>query len=405
MNKSQGNINKSTALIMFLIPIACFEVSYLYTFSDIFKYLYLGLQCIIIAISILVTLKNGKVSIFTILLILFIFIELFATFINGISFLPLIFNTLKLLLLYLSSELGLNTNVKLYIKYMARVLFVLTIANTLSSLLTYPEPLYYDLSDKVSPLYLIGGDNTSIRIYILTSMFCILNVYKNNKGKLISILSIINIFIFSFLHDLGTGKICSIIMLIGIILYIYNDLKIPKNVVKKCILINTVLFFMLVVSKQISAFSYIITRFLNRDLTLTSRTVIWEITLNKIKEKMFFGNGYLSGQEFERMLPDIIGVNAHNTYLMILFIGGGLLFAIFLIILLKTANMYDKKQHDKLLNIMPIALFTLMIRAQVEGGDAIYIIFILYLLYSYKKIENKELMENKERKDVKMQKK
>lgn len=125
-------------------------------------------------------------------------------------------------------------------------------------------------------------------------------------------------------------------------------------------------------------FSYFIINVLNRDLTLTDRTVIWKITIEKIIQKPLFGNGYVYGKDFKRMLPYIISVNAHNTYLMIMFIGGFVLFSVLIIIFIITIKKYDNRDHKKLMFILPLMLFVMMTRAQVEGGDINYIIFSLY---------------------------
>ncbi|MCR0263458.1 O-antigen ligase family protein, partial [[Clostridium] innocuum] len=142
----------------------------------------------------------------------------------------------------------------------------------------------------------------------------------------------------------------------------------------------------LVLESNIKIFSYIIITLLNRDLTLTTRTIIWEVTLNKIKEKPLIGNGYVSGQQFEAMLPHIIGVNAHNTFLMVVFTGGILLLIVFIWLYIIAQKKYE--DHYLIMHIIPIVLMVMMLRAQVEGGDIIYIIYICHLIYMSPYINN-----------------
>ena len=49
---------------------------------------------------------------------------------------------------------------------------------------------------------------------------------------------------------------------------------------------------------------------------------------------------------------------------------------------------YDKQKHNRVMAIIPISLFLLMLRAQVEGADTIWLIYLLYYIYFYKYTEN-----------------
>ncbi|MER8314726.1 hypothetical protein, partial [Acinetobacter baumannii] len=75
--------------------------------------------------------------------------------------------------------------------------------------------------------------------------------------------------LFSWVRDLGTGKICVFILTIGSIVYILKKRSLPKNTLKIIGIVNIILFFILIVVNNISAFSYVIVKVLHRDLTLT----------------------------------------------------------------------------------------------------------------------------------------
>ena len=173
------------------------------------------------------------------------------------------------------------------------------------------------------------------------------------------------------------------------------------NIIYIILIVQIVLFVILVLISNIDIFSYFIINVLNRDLTLTDRTVIWKITIEKIIQKPLFGNGYVYGKDFQRMLPYIIGVNAHNTYLMIMFIGGFVLFSVLIIIFIITIKKYDNRDHKKLMFILPLMLFVMMTRAQVEGGDINYIIFLVYMIYNYKNLERYTCSFKERRKQIK----
>ena len=200
------------------------------------------------------------------------------------------------------------------------------------------------------------------------------------------VVSLLNLFVFSMIRDLGGGKICFIILLLctGYLIYGVN---IPRKIMRKIIMLNVLLFFILVIVNKMSLFKFIIVDILHRNLSLTDRTIIWDITIKKIMSKPVMGYGMIDGLAFQSMLPYIIGVNAHNTYLMILFDGGIVLFAIFIISMIIVQMKFDSVKHDRWIYMIPLTLLTIMIRAQIEGWDVVWLFILLFLCYSYNKIE------------------
>lgn len=391
LKKGNRKTLRQDQILMFLAVFSSFEIYYISHLFGFFTYIYLGLQFFMIFLFSLFIIKKKMFNKFDFLIIIFCGIEFVSTYLNGISFLPLIKNTLSLFVLYLTAKYGLEKNASLYISTMTKVLVPLTVLNTIISVILYPNALYYS---GVSPLFLIGGDNTSVRLYILAIMFSVLN---NKKAiNFTSIISVVSLLIFSFIRDLGTGKICLALMVAGMIFFYILKKNMPKKILKYCIIANVVFFLLIIIGNEMDIFSFIIVNLLNRELTLTTRTIIWAITIERIKQHPLIGYGYVSGEQFESLLPSIIGVNAHNTYLMVAYIGGITLIATLGIIFYVTQRKYDKVRHSKYMSIIPITLFTLMIRAQVEGADTVYLIFILFLLYSYAKIENNEKIKTKE---------
>jgi len=386
--------NRITKVLIYIMAFASVEISYLCYITKVFRVMYVGIQCLCIFFIVASIIKRHKIEYFDIFLIVFICIELLSTYINKLPFKELIIDLEKLLFLSLTAKWCLRVNARVYISAMAQILTGLTLINTLTAFLVYPNALFYYTAG--SPMFFIGGDNTSTRIYILATLFSILN--SREKKGILPLISLVNIFIFSFLRDIGNGKVCSLILIVGYILFDKIKINMPKKPIIKITVINFAIFFLIVVFNKISLFSFIIVNLLHRDLTLTTRTTIWNITVNKILEKPILGNGYLSGEAFESMLPGIIGINAHNTFLMVMFIGGTLLFLVFVMFFWLAAKKYDSNQKERKMYILPVALFTMLLRAQVEGGDATYIIFVLYLIYSHSKIgkESKLITESKD---------
>lgn len=170
--------------------------------------------------------------------------------------------------------------------------------------------------------------------------------------------------------------------------YLVTVERFPKNTAFLIISINVALFFCLVIFNKIDFLQNIIVNVLHRDMTLTDRTVIWGITIDKILDNPLTGYGMIDGLAFQSMLPYIIGINAHNTYLMILFDGGILLFGLFISLLVVAATEFDSYTHPTFSYVFSVGLFAQMVRAQIEGWDVQWILIYLSLMFLLPKIEN-----------------
>ena len=168
--------NTIITILNIIFCFSCFEIEYLYHFSKIFKFMYIFLQvCIVFSIMCFFYFKLKKINYFDIFVFIFIFFEFYSSSINHQINISLLISTIKLLALFYTAKFGISYNVKQYVKVFANYLMIITFLNTISSILVYPNALFYDQSDLLSPLFFIGGDNTSIRIYILCILFNFLN--------------------------------------------------------------------------------------------------------------------------------------------------------------------------------------------------------------------------------------
>lgn len=377
------NISKETLLlflmIFFSLKIGC--ISY------VSKFINIPWHIISIFISIYTFLslkKSNKINILDLMILLFYITILISTIINKVSLTNYIKEIILFSSLYFVLKYGLNKNPKKFIKIYSNYLLFLIVINTIISIIIYPNSMFRDNNN---PILFLGGDNTSIRLYITSVIFCFINNYVN-KGKIeIPVLSLTTLLIFSVIRDIGGGKICFILLFLCILYLKYFPITYKKPM-KLIIIINIVLFLIMVISNKLEIFKFIIVNILHRSLSLTDRTIIWNITIDKIIASPLIGYGMINGLSFQAMLPYITGINAHNTYLMILFEGGIFSFGIFLLILQITAKKFDKINHEKWIYIIPIGMLTLMIRAQIEGWDVIWIFMFCQLIYSYNIIEN-----------------
>ena len=156
-------LTKTDALIYISI-IVCFKIDILSFYSRTITFIYLLMQlgCIIVFCGeILYKRKLQKIDYFT---GLFCLIGLVSTAYNHLSFSVWIQEMIRFLALVYSARYGFSHNAKAYIQGVAKYLGILTITNTIIAVIIYPSPLIFD---GLNPIFMLGGDNTSVRLYIL----------------------------------------------------------------------------------------------------------------------------------------------------------------------------------------------------------------------------------------------
>lgn len=286
--------------------------------------------------------------------------------------------------LYLTMRYGVEKDSKTFFNYTAAFLLFYTLLNTATAIISYPGSLF---RDNQNPIFFLGGDNSSVNLYLASICFSSISRYQRSGRLSLPLISLINLLVFSLLRDLGGGKVVFGLAILGLAYLVIVE-RFPKKTAFLIISINVVLFLCLVIFNKIDFLQNIIVNVLHRDMTLTDRTIIWGITIDKILANPFTGYGMIDGLAFQSMLPFIIGINAHNTYLMILFDGGILLFGLFLSLLVVAATEFDSYTHPTFSYVFSVGLFAQMVRAQIEGWDVQWILIYLSLMFLLPKIEN-----------------
>lgn len=77
-------------------------------------------------------------------------------------------------------------------------------------------------------------------------------------------------------------------------------------------------------------FAFFIEGVLNKNVTLSTRTIIWDYALKMVKDSWMFGYGAVANNNRYIFVGEF-SFNAHNIILQILLMGGLLLMGIFLL--------------------------------------------------------------------------
>lgn len=192
----------------------------------------------------------------------------------------------------------------------------------------------------------------------------------------------------------------SILLLLLLLNHMFPKKKIFEF--KNLMFIACGLFLLIIIFRLQNLFSYIFVDLLGKDLTLSKRTILWDITMKAISNKMLLGYGWQDIDKRHFMYNSKTIISAHNQILEYMYIGGLILIAIYIYIIYNINKETKKNQNKKIAEYISSSFFTLQIiyLTEVFINPLIYLIILIPLyqnsLFAMKNTNDKhEMIENK----------
>lgn len=313
--------------------------------------------------------KKRHINYATVLLVLYKFVLIFSTYLNG-------------------RTVELTDFTRFMCVVLAMEYFEDELDNLISVLMVIFEiMLYYNfLTLSVGPdLYgayytALGYDNAAPP-YLLTA-YLIAVCYMIEKRKYIRpVIMIIIIHLTLIITMVGTGLVAIIFV---DILLIWNSRRVIKISYFKSYCICLLATFAIVVCRVQNIFSFIIVDVLGKDLTFTGRTRDWDLAFELIPKKFMFGYGILDQITEKKILGDVF---THNAVLEQLFRGGIISLLVFAasIYFIAKANRCDneilKHKNSYLLCVM-CGFWILSLTEATFEGTIFYCSLMLYFHYT-----------------------
>jgi O-antigen ligase len=246
----------------------------------------------------------------------------------------------------------------------------------------------------VDGIYFIGiRTRTTEVVFVQMALTLVLDYMRGVKLSFRSIISIsagiINLLI-SWVATAFAGLLVAIL--------IFWIMKHSKKISKTL----TVLFWtgisllatlLVVVLRLQNLFAWFIEGVLNKNLTLTERTVIWDGALELIKEKPFFGYGMQPGGNIVPFAGSLW--QTHNQWLQLLVDGGAITLISFVVVLLIVSISSNKYATSKsyLITISVFAAFTIMSTAEIYSYMP-YFFILIFTIRHLSDIDNISPSEN-----------
>lgn len=247
------------------------------------------------------------------------------------------------------------------------------------TVLLFPKGLYstYSLYENEYLCWLLGYKNPMSRFIILTLGVNLCNCFQSSQKlnwyqyllAFIGILTVIQV-------DSATSLVAIVFMYVFVLLF--GKIRLPRicnvfNVFLLCGLLT----FLIYEFKIQELFSYLIVNLLHRNLSLTSRTYIWEKAMKLILERPIFGYGVLPAARSYELLK---ASHPHNFYLYQLYSGGIVGIGIVSVMIYKVSSRIASRMEYVIARICFFVLSAIIVMGITESLTQMPLLYPMFLL-------------------------
>jgi len=342
--------------------------------SDLLSFIYSILSKLIVFLVLVKYFTRGKMSKFMIILLTYYFFIFLSTLINDGNIRRLLMSMYPIFGMCCLIELKMRYSPISLLKPLTNLLGVLSIINFILALLN--KDLFAD-----EWFFLGPANQVAVSLIILSVVSFLLKEMGYLSSKKVNFYIIINsislIIIFS-----GNNLIAWGVFLLGI-LFINKKTVARFFSFKKVVVFFGIFFVSIVVFEIQNLFGFFIEGVLNKNLTFTNRTYIWEMAIQSIKEKPIIGHGVKDTVMLFHLFlvrPNAPTVNSylstHNQILHILYEGGILALSWVVALIFISGKTLKRYNDKKIIAIISIGILSLLFifMAETIGIDSIIIL-------------------------------
>ena len=277
----------------------------------------------------------------------------------------------------LFSYMAVTANRKVFLDGISRVLGGYVLLNTLS-VMAFPQGMYESARYKEN--YFLDYRTAWFAVYLMAAAAVLLHSHekRSKEAKAWAVLVIACEYISMAAVWTATGLLC--MTLGGFFLAFWTKRGRNAPHAAKILLVQTVLFYTVVIKRLQKYLSFFIVKVLNKDTTFTERTRIWDNALYFIKRNLIFGVGKMDAPEMRQMLR-YGASHPHCMYLHITLCFGLIGMALYLASVMAAFGKKPEPGKETENRIVTAALIAMLTAGQVESfsatGAYLYPLFIL----------------------------
>lgn len=311
--------------------------------------------------------RGGKVLLG---LAIFLILDCIVTTVNAGNILQMYINAITLFAMAIMFMTAAEKGSYKFIKVASSVLEILIIINLLTIIL-FPEGLYNFTA--VNHHYFLGSRNVMMRTIFPGVCFSILRS-KIERGKMSFRTIIVMIAAGASLVLVWSATALFSYALFCALMFIFQFKGAPKwFTVKTCYIISIVIFLFIVVLHLQDMFSFIIVGVLQKDVTFTGRTILWDAAMLNIAKSPLWGYGLENLQTIAAKLYSYTEYDScHNLYLDVLYQNGIIGFGLLCILFGAVAKKVDHYLSERYRTVFTLFIFTYAIMVNFEpfiNGD------------------------------------
>lgn len=262
--------------------------------------------------------------------------------------------------------------------------FELNIYINFLTLIFFPAGFFHRLNEAYGYTveWFLGANNNFLFMMFPATVIALL--YKNLGGSKLRSYSLIGVILASqFIRGSGTAQV-------GIVgLLLFELLPISKYILTpyKGLILSVITSFLIVIARNVEFLRVFIERVLQKDLTFTSRTTIWNNAIQAVQAKPS-GHGMMDLSSVVYILGSFPGwiwkgaTHAHNNFLQVLFQSGHAGFVVYLLIIVTGSYLcykYWKKQNARLF-FYALFIFTIISITENLETQLMYLVLCLPFL-------------------------
>lgn len=349
------NLKDKLFLIILIIAIALFFQPAYIGYSNLsgIAFIYLNGIRVVFVIALIKYLVNAKISKYMLILIIYFLIRLVTTIINGNSINAFITEAYPILAICILIELCMKKKTLILIEGFTITLNTLLVINFITLII---NPIGY--GTEYDKFYFLRGGNQLMAFCVLATMFSFINWYLKKSA--------INKFMLWMIIGMSTYTAICIKSATGILTWaiIITFLCVPQKLKNKKLfnfstysLTYLSIFIFIVILNGQQYFSYIIETILNKSMTFSGRTDIWQIALEKVKIRPILGYGISNNSNIIYYREQYF--STHNEFLQILVESGLIGFIPLILIYIIIGKKLMKYKEDICISVIAISILAL----------------------------------------------
>lgn len=337
------------------------------------------LRVIAIITGIVIMLKLRQVFYITFIITIFYLTVGVSTIINGGDLAELLSNSILIIGFVMWVELLLRNYPIRALQVLNFIFASLTYINLLF-FLVFPNGYnnYYSSTGLLVVRYFLGVYNQFAAVLIPAVIISVIYSLIKHKKICLSTWVLISSVVFTFLYFWSATSILGIGLIIFYLIFVHKGLLkyfVNYKILSICFI---ALFIMIVFANNLSIFAFIIEDILNKDLTLSTRTRIWEAAIQMISQSPFMGYGFLEGGRYI-FISHSIERNAHNMFLQILLQGGVIGLSTVILIITIVFRRISTFRNEKVVRFFLFSMFISFVMMLSEVYSMTFLLVVLLI--------------------------